>query len=188
MVPFPDDFRTGFHDIHNSGRQAASVTHFGSHFAHLNHILDPIGGAGSSKVVVSYKRGIKIATSQFLVNFELGRAKRSSKLRPSPPKGTKVNTKMSPNPSKCCPGGPRSLHFEFICVYFSHFEGPLPRRVLKELAGHLRPSTFHKNEPIMWHHLVTMVEKVSSDGSATSLNSKPLGNPHKPFRPIHFTV
>ena len=50
---FPNGFRTVSDNIHNSGRQAASVSHFGSHYAHLNGILDPIGGAGSLKLVVS---------------------------------------------------------------------------------------------------------------------------------------
>jgi len=73
-------------------------------------------------------------------------------------------------------------------VILAHFEGPRSRRVLKELAGHLQASTLDQNETIMWHHLATMAEKVSSDGSAISLNSQPLVDPHMPFRLIHFTI
>ena len=40
---FPHGFRTVSNDIHNSDRQAASVTHFGSHFAHLGGILEANG-------------------------------------------------------------------------------------------------------------------------------------------------
>ena len=78
-IRFPHDFRTvsiGFrmisNDFPNSDRQAASVTHFGSHFAHLNSILESLGGAGSSKVLVSYEKGIKIPSSHFLHHFALG--------------------------------------------------------------------------------------------------------------------
>ena len=38
-----DGSRTIPNDIHNSGRQAASVTHFGLDFAHLSGILEGTG-------------------------------------------------------------------------------------------------------------------------------------------------
>jgi len=56
--------------------------------------------------------------------------------------------------------------------FSTYVEGPRFRRVLKELAGHLRASRLNKNEAIMWHHLATMAEKVSSDGSANSVSYK----------------
>ena len=40
---FPNGFRTVSDDFHNSDRQAASVTHFGPHFAHLSGILEGTG-------------------------------------------------------------------------------------------------------------------------------------------------
>jgi len=83
------------------------------------------------------------------------------------------------------PDYPQSLHFGLI---FGHFEGAPSRRMLKELAGHLWASTVNKNEAIMRHHLATVVEEISSDGSATSLSSRPLVACHMPFRLIHFTI
>ena len=38
-----DNFHTIHDDLHNSDRQAASVTHFGSHFAHPGGILEANG-------------------------------------------------------------------------------------------------------------------------------------------------
>ena len=134
---FPDGFRTVSDDIHNSGRQAASVSHFGSHYAHLNGILDPIGGAGFSKVVVSYERGIKIATSHFLHNFDLEWLKNpqsGAQARQRAPKWVPKRVQMHTNVTQVTLGA-------FILCSFSlmlaDFQGPRSRRVLKELAGHL---------------------------------------------------
>ena len=132
------------------------------HWRHGASVQLPIGGAGSSKVVVSCTRSIKLSKSHFLYNVDPEWAGRSSKMLPD---------------------YLQSFHFG---LFFGHFEGARSRRMLKELAGHLRASTANKHDAIMRHHLATLAEKVSSDGSATSLSSRPLVDSHMPVHLIHF--
>ena len=158
-----------------------SHRHFGGHRL-------PDGGARSSKVEVSCKRGTKIAKSHFPRNLSLewpDNPQSGAQARQRAPKWVPKRLQIAP---KCPQMGFEAFILGSFSLIWPHFQGSRSRRVLKELAGHLRASTLHKNDPIMWHHLATMAEKASSDGSAISLNSKPLVDPHTPFRPIHFTI
>ena len=103
----------------------------GWHFG-LHRLL--IGGARPSKVVVSHKRGIKIAKSHFLRHFGLEWFKKLQSGVPNPPKDAKI-VQMGPQVTL------RALVSGSFSIILDHFEEPRSRRVLNELAGHLRAST-----------------------------------------------